>query len=249
MSRLEKCDLCEGRGTDALHRWCATCKGSGKVFSFVAEPTAPPAPFVPVALGSIPPVKRWECGKCTQEELATKGLPIGEVIPEHFRTCPKRTSVLPTVPLPPAAKIKASNPKDAIGSGLKDSGTRREFATGSKRDAATGKGRYDLLSPIVMAADALLMEKGAVKYDARNWELGQPVSAFFDCAVRHLYKHLAGWRDEDHLAAARWNIGGILHVEHQIARGKLPDALLDWPEPYVTEEDVKGAVYAPKEPT
>lgn len=27
----------------------------------------------------------------------------------------------------------------------KDSGERREFSTGSKRDIATGKGRYDLL--------------------------------------------------------------------------------------------------------
>jgi hypothetical protein len=61
--------------------------------------------------------------------------------------------------------------------------------------------------------------------------------------VRHLYKHLAGWRDEDHLAAARWNIGGIMHVEHQVARGKLPRELLDWPDAYVIEVDAGGPVY------
>ena len=29
----------------------------------------------------------WRCGKCDQEKLKLGG----EVIPEHFRTCPKRT--------------------------------------------------------------------------------------------------------------------------------------------------------------
>jgi hypothetical protein len=112
---------------------------------------------------------------------------------------------------------------------LKDSGTRRTFDTGAKRDAATGKGRYDLISPLALRRLAVLLEKGAVKYDARNWEKGMPLSVFFDCAVRHLYKHLAGMRDEDHLAAAMWNVQAIMHFEEMIARGLKPAELNDLP--------------------
>jgi hypothetical protein len=118
----------------------------------------------------------------------------------------------------------------------KDSGTRREFATGSKRDAATGKGRFDLMSPMVLRRDAGLYERGAEKYDARNWEKGQPFSVFMDCAMRHLMKHQMGFRDEDHLAAARWNLAAIMHCEHQIERGNLPAELDDLPC-YVTDEE------------
>lgn len=127
--------------------------------------------------------------------------------------------------------------------GLKDSGKRRDFTTGSVRDDAEGKGRYDLLSPIALHYQARHTERGALKYAARNWEKGQPVSVFMNSAIRHLERYLAGWRDEDHLAAAAWNVHGIIHVEHQIARGQLPAELLDWPQPYVTEEDVQGRVY------
>lgn len=112
----------------------------------------------------------------------------------------------------------------------KDSGSRRTFDTGSVRDAASGKGRYDLLCPIAIEREAQLFERGAVKYDARNWEKGQPMSVFLDCALRHLFNYLAGKRDEDHLAAARWNIGGIMFMEEQIALGKLPPELNDLPD-------------------
>lgn len=118
----------------------------------------------------------------------------------------------------------------------KDSGSRREFSTGSKRDAATGKGRFDLMSPMVLRRDAGLLERGADKYGDRNWEKGQPLSVFLDCATRHLLKHHMGYRDEDHLAAARWNIAAMMHVEHQIARGMLPAELDDLPC-YVTDEE------------
>lgn len=125
----------------------------------------------------------------------------------------------------------------------KDSGERRAFSTGSVRDAATGKGRFDLISPIALERLALMYERGAAKYDDRNWEKGQPVTRVMDCALRHLNKHLAGWRDEDHLAAALWNVAAMIHIEHQCARGKLPAELIDWPAAYVTEEDAGGPVF------
>ena len=42
-------------------------------------------------------------------------------------------------------------------------------------------------------------------------------------------KYLEGHRDEDHLAAARWNIGGMIHTEEMIGRGLLPGELDDLP--------------------
>lgn len=111
----------------------------------------------------------------------------------------------------------------------KDSGSRREFDTGSVRDAAAGKGRYDLISPLAMLRLAQLYERGADKYKARNWEKGQPQSVYIDCAMRHLQKHLAGHRDEDHLAAAAWNVFAMMHQEHQFERGLLPKSLDDLP--------------------
>jgi len=123
---------------------------------------------------------------------------------------------------------------------IKDSGTRRDFPTGSVRDAAAGKGRYDLVSPLALRRLALHYEKGSVKYEARNWEKGQPQSVFLDCAFRHLQKHLIGLRDEDHLAAAAWNIFAMMHQEHQLLRGMLPKELDDLPCYVTAEERTKG---------
>lgn len=112
---------------------------------------------------------------------------------------------------------------------VKDSGVREEMATGSKRDTRDGKGRFDLISPVVMLRDARHLENGSKKYGDRNWEKGQPLSRCFDSAVRHLFKYLEGFRDEDHLAAARWNIAVMIHVEEMVMRGLLPAGLADLP--------------------
>lgn len=112
---------------------------------------------------------------------------------------------------------------------VKDSGNRETFETGSHRDTRVGKGRYDLLSPYVMERDAKHMENGAVKYGDRNWEKGQPLSRYIDSAIRHIQKYMMGQRDEDHLAAARWNIGALMHTEHMIQLGRVPQELDDLP--------------------
>lgn len=110
-----------------------------------------------------------------------------------------------------------------------DSGNRETFDTGSHRDTRTGKGRYDLLSPFVMERDAKHMENGAIKYGDRNWEKGQPFSRYLDSAIRHIQKYLTGHRDEDHLSAARWNLGALMHTEHMVQLGMLPEELNDLP--------------------
>ena len=108
---------------------------------------------------------------------------------------------------------------------VEDSGKRQEFGTGSVRDTAEGKGRYDLISPISLRRLAKHFENGAVKYGDRNWEKGQPICRYLDSAIRHIYKHLEGYREEDHLAAAAWNVMGAIHTEEMIERGRLPKEL------------------------
>ena len=106
---------------------------------------------------------------------------------------------------------------------IKDSGERREFETGAVRDMSEGKGLM-----VVMPASALLRlslhyEHGAKKYGKFNWQKGIPVSSFMDSALRHIMKYLDGWDDEDHLAAAAFNILGAMEMEaHKPAMQDIP---------------------------
>lgn len=111
----------------------------------------------------------------------------------------------------------------------KDSGERRQFDTGAQRDISTDKGRYDLISPIMIERLAKLLQRGAIKYTERNWEKGMPLSVYMDSAMRHLFKFLEGHRDEDHLIAAIWNLQALLHIEEMVKRGILSEDLLDLP--------------------
>lgn len=45
----------------------------------------------------------------------------------------------------------------------------------------------------------------------RNWEKGMPFSRYVDSAKRHLDQFVMGMTDEDHLAAACWNLIAIMH--------------------------------------
>lgn len=112
---------------------------------------------------------------------------------------------------------------------IKDSGERREFATGSVRDVRDGKGRFDLLPPEFLTALAIHYERGAVKYGDRNWEKGQPLSVFYDSAMRHSVKVSLGLTDEPHAEAAAWNWAGFITVRERVRRGLLPAELDDMP--------------------
>jgi hypothetical protein len=112
---------------------------------------------------------------------------------------------------------------------IKDSGERRDFATGARRDIRDGKGRFDLLPCKALRRMARHFEKGAVKYGIRNWEKGMPLSDYMDSALRHAFAHLEGKRDEDHAAAAAWNLLCFLDTEERIAEGTLPKELDDMP--------------------
>ncbi len=117
-----------------------------------------------------------------------------------------------------------------------DSGARQEFVTGSVRDTRDGKGRYDLLPPLAIRRLARHYENGARKYGDRNWEKGQQITRYIDSAMRHLFAILEGKLDEDHAAAAAWNVMAIIETEERIARGLLPVELDDRPPSLVTTD-------------
>ncbi len=88
-----------------------------------------------------------------------------------------------------------------------DSGDRTPMGdTGFVRDAHIGKGRMDLLPWAAIMELSKHCEAGAVKYGERNVDLGCPQHSLIDSAFRHLAKYMEGWKDENHLLAALWNI-------------------------------------------
>lgn len=118
-------------------------------------------------------------------------------------------------------------------SDIKDSGERRTFDTGAQRDRGTMKGRPDLRAVHALQRYDLHNEKGASKYQARNWEKGMPLSEYYNSASRHQEKLLAGHQDEDHAAAWLWNVMHFIETQHRIAIGLLPPELDDMPKTFV----------------
>jgi len=120
---------------------------------------------------------------------------------------------------------------------IKDSGERRTFDSGAQRDRGnTYKGRPDLMPIYPLLRAAVHFEKGAIKYQPRNWELGMPLSEYYNSAMRHAWKVLAGFDDEDHEAAWLWNVMCFIETKERIARGLLPADLDDMPRTYAGQE-------------
>ena len=137
----------------------------------------------------------------------------------------------PSYPEHEAGHIAAAHKPIFAFHAVQDSGERSEFDTGAVRDRQAGKGRYDLLSPIAMRRMARHFENGAAKYSDRNWEKGMPLSRYLDSALRHIFAILEGKTDEDHAAAAEWNMHCFMHTQEKIVSGALPEALDDLPHP------------------
>jgi len=114
---------------------------------------------------------------------------------------------------------------------IKDTGDHRKFNSGAQRDQKTDKGRFDLLQWYSITAQAIHMQKGAKKYEARNWEKGMPASEYADSAGRHYAQFMMGLTDENHLASAIWNLNCLYETIHWIKIGKLPEELWDLPYP------------------
>ena len=98
---------------------------------------------------------------------------------------------------------------------IKDSGERREFSTGAVRDMQANKGDMVSLPNAAILRLSKHYEGGAAKYGRWNYTKGIPVSSFMDSALRHIFKYLDGWDDEDHLSAAAFNILGAMEMEEK----------------------------------
>lgn len=107
--------------------------------------------------------------------------------------------------------------------------TKEVFTTGAQRDTRTGKGRYDLISPIALRRLALTLERGASHYGDRNWEKGMPICRLLDSALRHLFQYLDGETDEDHLGHAMFNVMALCHMDELIQSGYMNADLDDRP--------------------
>tara|TARA_R100000005_G_C4974977_1_gene186683 strand:+ start:825 stop:1214 length:390 start_codon:yes stop_codon:yes gene_type:complete len=99
----------------------------------------------------------------------------------------------------------------------KQSENNTQFDTGAQRDDRTGKLCMSLLphGPLNRIMERYL--DGAKEYGENNWTKGMPYSALYDSAQRHMMQWWSGDNSEDHLAAAAWNIMGLMYFE-----GKLP---------------------------
>lgn len=87
------------------------------------------------------------------------------------------------------------------------------FESGSQRDSQEGKTRYDLIPPKALARVAGIYSRGAELYGEWNWVKGQPYARLYASALRHLYQWRDGKQDEDHLAAATWNLLALLYFD------------------------------------
>lgn len=108
-----------------------------------------------------------------------------------------------------------------MGSDMKDEGgeriVHREGA--GKKESDEGRGHYELVSPLFMRRLSIWLEKGAKKYNPRNWEKGIPKGRIIRALLRHTYEYLEGMENEDHLAAIACNIMFLIHFDVGMERG------------------------------
>lgn len=100
---------------------------------------------------------------------------------------------------------------------MEDTGQRITYGdNGAIREPTVDKGRFDAISPFALERIAKRCEFGGRKYgDPNNWKKGMPFSRYLDSALRHLNQFHMGLTDEDHLAAAAWNIMAIMHHQEK----------------------------------
>lgn len=100
----------------------------------------------------------------------------------------------------------------------------RKFSTGSVRDSEEGKEDYvESISWLSLQRYSKYMKTNELKYGRGNWRLGIPTDAYERSLMRHLQKYLANKYDNanlepetDHLAAAFFNLSGIIHNEEKL---------------------------------
>lgn len=104
----------------------------------------------------------------------------------------------------------------------KDSGERAVFGSGMQRDVTKDKIDYTLvLDGPMFQRWAELMDRGARKYDKRNWMKArgpEEMARFKESAFRHFIQWYYGEGDEDHAAACIFNINGYEYTREKWAK-------------------------------
>jgi len=91
----------------------------------------------------------------------------------------------------------------------------KNIADGSGLRYNTGKNKLELIPSEWEWALGMILTRGAIKYDVRNWEKGMSHSYVLGSGRRHLVKYLAGERYDPetgchHLAMVAWNMLALM---------------------------------------
>lgn len=124
---------------------------------------------------------------------------------------------------------------DNVGGIKIESGEKREFSTGAKKQPSAGKG-----TPVLFPPDAYLeiskhFEDGAIVHGDRNWEKGIPLSELINSLERHIAQEKMGLTDERHDRALAWCAAVYLATKMRIQAGVLPKELDDLCGAYAKE--------------
>ena len=109
----------------------------------------------------------------------------------------------------------------------RDSGERKQWETGMQRDTNEDKIRPDLMFARYLPYHKQLiirfmelMTRGAVKYDARNWEQAATEDEgdrYRESAIRHFFQwYFRQDGEEDHASAVIFNMMGAEYVDYQL---------------------------------
>ncbi len=103
----------------------------------------------------------------------------------------------------------------------------RKFTTGAVRDQDTDKENYlDSVSWVALKRYAKYQNSATKgRYEDGNWRLGIPIKEYEKSMMRHIQKYLSNKYDGtniepevDHLAAAWFNLQGIIHEEEKLKK-------------------------------
>jgi len=127
-----------------------------------------------------------------------------------------------------------------------DSGKRKDYESGLRRDTQEGKPRFDLLivkgipyEEQLVTRYAALRERGATKYGDRNCELAntqEEMNRFVASASRHFFQWLCGEDDEDHMSASIFNMQMVEMVKYKLKTNKTEKIVI---KKKLTDKEVK----------
>lgn len=112
--------------------------------------------------------------------------------------------------------IDNSNNNTSHTTNLKTSGERYKNELGGNRDSSKGKLNFNLIPYNALKRTAKRYLDGAEEYGKNNWHLmstPEDIDRYKESSLRHLLQYQNGEVDEDHAAAAIWNIMASMYYE------------------------------------